>query len=1178
MRGLPFPSNALFDPEATSDGGTPSSNVVDIPIDPALAGTPAPVPPPPHGPDSHICDPSQFQPGAFQVSSVHPSPDHFSNEPLQYHQGPRGDPFAPQAPAAYLSVQELVPLASKPPRRRRRPRREDECGFCQGHDSKNKRGEPEVMVSCQVCGRSGHPSCMELDRVADVVRSYPWTCIECKICEICQQKGDDERILFCDFCDRGWHMDCLRPPLDKAPPGQWHCPLCPPLELVQPPPDPTSGSTEPDDTLPSVEPETDGADEDESESDSSSSDSSLDPVSTSAPTPRPPQPVKSKKKRRPKRKSEPQTPRPTKRMRLTVRSPVPPLVVRLRIPAKGKGKEREDDTEKNAFEDLLTPAERDLTRTTIDTGDRGRFDRSRLAADEKLAPPPPSSTTDLAETPVAGPSSRPLRSHPLHPLSIPPSLPTPSPVPSTPTLHPATPTYLPSSPDTPADSARQPQTLRIRTIRFGRYDIRPWYDAPFPEEYANIPDGRLWICEFCLKYMRSAFAFGRHRMKCKARHPPGDEIYRDGLVSIFEVDGRKNKIYCQNLCLLSKMFLDHKSLFYDVEPFLFYVMSEFDEMGAHFVGYFSKEKCSPKDYNVSCIMTLPVRQRQGWGSLLIDFSYLLSKKEQRTGSPEKPLSALGALGYKNYWTLALMRYLKTCPPRPTLEDICQATSMTPEDVHGVLVHQNMISKQVASPTPVRPSPGQSIKFPRGRKNGVPRRHPQRTNTHKDDEGGSKSGSFFVPPMHYEISWDPHKVDEWLDNWDRKGYLKIKPEKLKWTPFLLARTRSTGEVFQSRTGTEVDASDGTPSTPVMLLENGALTGMDGSDRERSSTSGIGKTASETETAKSDGLVNPSETPASRLFDDELSLDDAAATPKKQLRSRSAILRYAMSSSQRTEDLLGQVSPRHTRSATRPMMMVKDGLHGWETEDVSFDGCHHEDDGAAVMTKRWRDPLTRKPSSTPPEVSHMDHGMESGLKVPTSPRKRRKGDTPRSVTAKDAVGDERWDDVLVHSTPHGRTNGIHHHHHHHHPTEHVVGKSVGRQQQQQQQQQVNGIAALTVVVPASQPVGSTNGLKRSDAVSEDKIDGVLTECSGVVPRDDDTVIGLGGDAATANGVEMRVERTTTTRQPVMLTHHHRHHHPLKQTLVFTAGGGGGGGRDLVDIHDSDLDAEGDTDDEM
>lgn len=68
------------------------------------------------------------------------------------------------------------------------------------------------------------------------------------------------------------------------------------------------------------------------------------------------------------------------------------------------------------------------------------------------------------------------------------------------------------------------------------------------------------------------------------------------------------------------MFLDHKSLFYDVEPFLFYVITEVDDFGARFVGYFSKEKRSLKDYNLSCIMTLPVRQRQGWGNLLIDFS------------------------------------------------------------------------------------------------------------------------------------------------------------------------------------------------------------------------------------------------------------------------------------------------------------------------------------------------------------------------------------------------------------------------------------------------------------------------------------------------------------------------------------------------------------------------------
>ena len=74
------------------------------------------------------------------------------------------------------------------------------------------------------------------------------------------------------------------------------------------------------------------------------------------------------------------------------------------------------------------------------------------------------------------------------------------------------------------------------------------------------------------------------------------------------------------MCLLAKMFLDHKTLYYDVEPFLFYVVAELDERGSHFVGYFSKEKRSPLNYNVSCIMTLPIRQRRGWGNFLIDIS------------------------------------------------------------------------------------------------------------------------------------------------------------------------------------------------------------------------------------------------------------------------------------------------------------------------------------------------------------------------------------------------------------------------------------------------------------------------------------------------------------------------------------------------------------------------------
>jgi hypothetical protein len=29
-------------------------------------------------------------------------------------------------------------------------------------------------------------------------------------------------------------------------------------------------------------------------------------------------------------------------------------------------------------------------------------------------------------------------------------------------------------------------------------------------------------------------------------------------ISVFEVDGRKEKVYCENLCYISKLFLDHK--------------------------------------------------------------------------------------------------------------------------------------------------------------------------------------------------------------------------------------------------------------------------------------------------------------------------------------------------------------------------------------------------------------------------------------------------------------------------------------------------------------------------------------------------------------------------------------------------------------------------------------------
>jgi histone acetyltransferase MYST1 len=140
---------------------------------------------------------------------------------------------------------------------------------------------------------------------------------------------------------------------------------------------------------------------------------------------------------------------------------------------------------------------------------------------------------------------------------------------------------------------------------------------------------KLYVCEFTLNFFPTRAQLLRHLDKVKLRRPPGDEIYRNGDISVFEIDGHREKIFCQNLCFLAKLFLDHKTLYYDVDLFLFYVLCECDERGAHMVGYFSKEKKSEQGYNLACILTLPAYQRKGYGKALISMSYELSRLEKK---------------------------------------------------------------------------------------------------------------------------------------------------------------------------------------------------------------------------------------------------------------------------------------------------------------------------------------------------------------------------------------------------------------------------------------------------------------------------------------------------------------------------------------------------------------------
>ncbi|KAI6894722.1 Histone acetyltransferase, partial [Hortaea werneckii] len=241
----------------------------------------------------------------------------------------------------------------------------------------------------------------------------------------------------------------------------------------------------------------------------------------------------------------------------------------------------------------------------------------------------------------------------------------------------------------------QTEISRVRNlerIQMGGFEIEPWYFSPYPAEFTDCD--LVYICEMCLGYYGSETQFRRHRKKCQVFHPPGNEIYRDDNVSFFEIDGRRQRTWCRNLCLLSKLFLDHKTLYYDVDPFLFYCMTVRSPHGHHLVGYFSKEKESAEGYNVACILTLPQHQRKGYGKLLIQFSYELSKIEGKLGSPEKPLSDLGLLGYRAYWQEVIVDLLaereSEGTPIMSVEDLGGNLAMTTNDVLHTLQNLNML--------------------------------------------------------------------------------------------------------------------------------------------------------------------------------------------------------------------------------------------------------------------------------------------------------------------------------------------------------------------------------------------------------------------------------------------------------------------------------------------------------
>ncbi|KAL2163498.1 hypothetical protein VTH06DRAFT_5556 [Thermothelomyces fergusii] len=233
---------------------------------------------------------------------------------------------------------------------------------------------------------------------------------------------------------------------------------------------------------------------------------------------------------------------------------------------------------------------------------------------------------------------------------------------------------------------------------------------------------RLYVCPRCFKYSKELVTWWKHVRWCERRgYLPGRQIYThpkgkrtvlvpagpapkqgrgnkrgsvgqrlvervvqdEGEWSIREVDGEQDVLFCQNLSLFAKLFLDNKSVFFDVTGFNYFLLvytppppapppaatpsAASPEMRpvtpaparnrSQIVGFFSKEKMSWDNNNLACILVFPPWQRKGLGSLLMGVSYEISRREGVLGGPEKPISDLGKKGYKRFWAGEICRWI-----------------------------------------------------------------------------------------------------------------------------------------------------------------------------------------------------------------------------------------------------------------------------------------------------------------------------------------------------------------------------------------------------------------------------------------------------------------------------------------------------------------------------------------
>ncbi|KAL6721210.1 SAS complex subunit [Lecanora helva] len=239
----------------------------------------------------------------------------------------------------------------------------------------------------------------------------------------------------------------------------------------------------------------------------------------------------------------------------------------------------------------------------------------------------------------------------------------------------------------------KPSDLNIRSVVLGDVVFKTWYPSYYPETIVGSVVDRLYVCQWCFKYSKDVGPYLAHirQCVCKDMVPPGRLIYEQEFHTIYELDGEEHRLFAQNLSLFAKLFLDNKSIFFDVTSFNYYLLSYTPKHHnavslPQVVGFFSKEKMSWDNNNLACILVFPPWQRKGFGKILMGVSYELSRREKRIGGPEKPLSELGRIGYMQFWTARVTKAILEIRSKSSLSvgGVAERCAMSPEDVMATL--------------------------------------------------------------------------------------------------------------------------------------------------------------------------------------------------------------------------------------------------------------------------------------------------------------------------------------------------------------------------------------------------------------------------------------------------------------------------------------------------------------